>query len=317
MSTLTKAGQLFAAGKQAEAIECVRSAAGAGDGEALYALANWALFGLHGPRDLPAAHRFLKQAAARGYVAAERLRAVLVGNGTGCARDPDKASEMLEAIRSADPDADQQLSFSKTMRSEAEVADLPIEILSEGPSIRCIRSLLTEDECGYVVARAQPHLQPSSVIDPRTGRRMPHPFRTSTGMSFGPTLEDYVIHKLNRRIALVTGTEVGWGEPLHVLNYAPGQEYRPHIDALPGVTNQRHWTVLVYLNNVYEGGATRFEMTGLEFAGEVGDALIFRNVDDAGRPDLNTQHTGLPVTSGTKWLATRWIRQADYHPWMA
>ena len=134
-------------------------------------------------------------------------------------------------------------------------------------------------------------------------------------MSFGPLAEDRVIQLINERLAQVTGTTAEQGEPLHVLRYLPGQEYRPHVDALPGVANQRHWTVLVYLNQGYGGGATRFDLAGVEFAGREGDALVFRNVDAAGASDPRTRHAGLPVTEGIKWLATRWIRARRYHPW--
>lgn len=315
MSILDEAHRLAAAGRQAEAVAKIKEAARAGDGEALHALANWRLFGLHGPRDLAEAHRLLEQAAVGGYVEAVRLRATLIANGTGCRSDPQRAKAMLETIKGASPHAALQLALAEKMRSPADVAERTVEILSESPQIRCIRSLLSNEECGYVMQLAAPHLQPSFVIDPRSGRRIPHPIRTSSGMSFGPTQEDIVIHAINRRLADVTGTKVGWGEPLHILRYTPGQEYRPHVDTLPEEGNQRHWTVLVYLNEGYGGGETRFDLAGVEFAGREGDALIFRNVDESGRPDPATRHCGLPVTSGEKWLATRWIRQADYHPW--
>jgi prolyl 4-hydroxylase len=69
----------------------------------------------------------------------------------------------------------------------------------------------------------------------------------------------------------------------------------------------------LYLNDAYEGGATRFEARGIDFRGNAGDALIFSNVDEAGAPDSAARHAGLPVSSGVKWLATRWIRQRPYH----
>jgi prolyl 4-hydroxylase len=220
---------------------------------------------------------------------------------------------MLETIKGESPHAALQLACFEKMRGPADVAQRT-EILSESPQVRCVRGLLSEEQCGYVMQVAASHLQPSFVVDPRTGRRIPHPIRTSSGMSFGPTQEDIVIHGINRMLADITGTEVGWGEPLHILRYTPGQQYRPHVDTLPGEENQRHWTVLVYLNQGYGGGETRFDLAGLEFAGRQGDALIFRNVDESGGPDPATRHSGLPVTSGEKWLATRWIRQADYYP---
>lgn len=298
-----------------DAVALVERAAEGNDAEAQFALANWRLFGLNGPRDLKKAHELLRRAGDKGHVEALRTRAFLLNNGTGCTPDEKKAAKILGKIRGKDSFAALQLAFQDKMKSESEATRLPVETLSEAPRIKAVRGLLNAEECTYVMTMAKPSLEPSYVIDPRTGGRMPHPVRTSTGMSFGPTTEDLVIRRINRRLARVTGTRVEWGEPLHILNYAPGQEYRPHVDALPGVANQRHWTVLVYLNDGYGGGATRFDKIGVEFAGRAGDALIFHNVDEAGRGDPLTQHAGLPVTHGAKWLATRWIRQAPYHPW--
>jgi prolyl 4-hydroxylase len=315
MTILDQAHQLANAGRMGDAVALVERAAGAADAEAQYALANWRLFGLNGPRDLKKAHELLRRAGEQGHVEAQRTRAFLLNNGTGCTADEKKATKILARIRARDPYSALQLAFHDKMKSEGEISRLPVEILSDKPAIRAVRGLLNAEECRYVMTLAKSSLEPSYVIDPRTGGRMPHPVRTSTGMSFGPTTEDLVIRRINRRLARVTGTRVDWGEPLHILHYAPGQEYRPHVDALPGVANQRQWTVLVYLNDGYAGGGTRFDKLGIEFSGREGDALIFRNVDDEGRGEPMTQHAGLPVTQGAKWLATRWIRQAPYHPW--
>lgn len=315
MSILDDANRLAAAGRQQEAVELVRTAAAADDPEALFAIANWRLFALHGPRDLAEAHRLLDRARALGHVEATQLKATLVGNGTGCKSSLGKAAAILGSIRARDRYADTQLAFSARMRSDRDAARALVEVLCEKPQIRVIRGLLSADECRYLITLGGPHLQPSFVIDPRTGARMPHPVRTSSGMSFGPTLEDRVVNLINRRLAKVTRTEVEWGEPLHMLRYQPGEEYKVHMDALPGTANQRQWTVLLYLNDDYEGGATRFDAVGVEFRGELGDALIFRNIDESGEGDPASRHAGLPVTGGVKWLATRWIRQSPYHPW--
>jgi prolyl 4-hydroxylase len=98
------------------------------------------------------------------------------------------------------------------------------------------------------------------------------------------------------------------GEPLQVLRYVPGQEYRSHLDALPASQNQRVLTMLVCLNDGYEGGETSFVRTGLKWKGRKGDALLFRNAGEDERPDPSSQHAGLPVTRGTKIIASRWIR---------
>ena len=315
MSVMERARKLAQQGKHREAVASVGEAAEEGDIEALLTLAQWKLFGLYGPRDLASAHQLLGRAAAGGSDEAARTKALLIGNGTGCPSDPARAKELLADLRGRDPFVALQLDLLPSMMEFETALSLSAEELSEDPPVRIVRGLFVETECRYLMKLAEPALQPSSVIDPRTGRRIPHPVRTSAGMSFGPLEEDLVVHAINRRLAAVTGTDVSWGEPLHILRYSPGQEYKPHIDALPAVDNQREWTVLIYLNDGYEGGETLFTELDVTARGKTGDALIFRNILRDGRSDGRTRHAGLPVAAGTKWLATRWIRGAPYSPW--
>lgn len=302
MSVLAEAQRLARTGRRGEAVALVGKAADAGDAEALYALANWRLYGLFVPRDAAAAHPLLARAAAAGHAEAAHLRANLLASGTGCVADPDEALEQLRAI--GDEAAERQLGLLAAMAHRARAE----EVLSDDPPVRLVRALLSEAECAYLIALATPALRPSVIVDPATGRPKPDPVRTSDGMNFGPAQEDVVVTALNRRIAAVTATAYEAGEPLHILRYAPGQEYKPHLDALPGVSNQRAWTALVYLNGGYAGGETVFDLLGLSAKGEPGDCLVFRNVTDDGRGDPRTRHAGAPVTGGVKWLATRWIR---------
>ena len=306
MSVLQEAQRLFRGGRRAEAVALVEREAEAGDAEALFALANWRLYGVYVPRDPAAAHPLLERAAAAGDRAAARLRASLVASGTGCASDPALA---LELLRAADP-ADPQVALVEAMVEREGVA----EPLSDDPPVRLVRGLFSRDECDYLIALAAPALRPSVIVDPATGRATPDPVRTSDGMNFGPAQEDLVVSALNRRLAAATGTAYECGEPLHILRYAPGQEYKPHLDALPGVDNQRSWTALVYLNSGYEGGESVFPELGLSAKGDPGDCLVFRNVDAEGRGDPRTRHAGMPVTGGVKWLATRWIRERPFDP---
>lgn len=316
MSVIDEAARLNAAGRRREAVALVEQAAASGDAEALFAMANWRLFGLFGSRDLAAAHRLLDRAVERGFVEAVRTKAMLIGNGSGCVADPAKAAQLLQAIKDVDPYASLQLNFMDGMAPDCDFVAEGSETLCDAPVVKRFRAFLTSGECAYLTGLAEPHLRPSFVTNPQTGAQMPHPIRTSSGMSFGPTQEDLVIRRINERIARVSATLVDCGEPLHILRYTPGQEYKPHTDSMPGEANQRVWTVLIYLNDDYEGGETCFPKAGVEVRGAAGDALIFQNVTADGRPDPASLHAGLPVTAGVKWLATRWIRARPYHPWM-
>lgn len=312
MSILEQARALGRQGRHEEALACVEDAAHGGDAEALLAVGYWRLFGLHRSRDFAAAHDLFERAGAAGSAEAIRVRATLIGNGTGCPADPERARSLYQSIADRDPAAAAQLDLLGRMVSPAAAATQRSETLSEEPSVRLIRGLLSREECCYLVAQAEPELQLSYIDHPETGQRVLNPVRTSHGMSFGPAQEDLVVNAINRRIAAASATEPACGEPLHILCYRPGQEYRPHLDAIPGAANQRRSTVLVWLNEGYEGGETHFDQIGVTVRGKQGDALIYRNVLSDGRPDPRTRHAGLPVTNGVKWLATRWIRQAPY-----
>jgi prolyl 4-hydroxylase len=93
-----------------------------------------------------------------------------------------------------------------------------------------------------------------------------------------------------------------------VLRYGQTQEYRPHFDAIAGMDNPRVLTALVWLNDDYSGGETRFDELGIAERPGTGDMLVFSNTLADGSPDPRTRHSGAQVTSGIKYMASRWIR---------
>lgn len=312
MPLLEDMERINAAQGGAAAIDHVRRLADADDAEALLMRGEWRLWGAYLPQDLAGGYADIARAAALGDPGAAMAQANLLASGTGVASDFAAARAMLDVAAAHLPIAAEQAALLARMSDRLPPA---AQMLSADPPVFNVEALLDAEECAYLIARAEPRLQPSSVVDPVTGARIPHPIRTSDGTNFSPLDEDLVLHAINRRIAAATGTHVGQGEPLHVLRYRPGQEYRPHLDGLPAVRNQRVLTALVYLNDDYEGGETDFRLLHLRVRGQAGDALVFRNSDAQGRADPRTEHAGLPVSDGVKWLASRWIRGAPFHPW--
>jgi len=74
MDVIDQANRLVASGQRQAAVDLVRGAADAGDPNALFAVANWRLFGMYGPRDEAGAHVLLDRAVATGSTEATRLR---------------------------------------------------------------------------------------------------------------------------------------------------------------------------------------------------------------------------------------------------
>ena len=299
----------------AEAAALLIRAAAAGDRAAQAALAHWRIAGNIVRRDLSEARRLLGLAGSAGDAESALLHAYFLAAGTGGSDSWQEALAALTALAKRHPQAAAQLRLLRAMDLGPDGFPLrPIERrkLAEAPETAAAEGLLSDAECAYLTNAGEPALQPAVVVDPATGRMIPHPVRTSDGMQFGVYAEDLVVNAINRRIAAFSGTALDQGEPLQLLRYRPGGEYKPHMDALPAEPNQRILTVLVYLSGGYEGGETCFPRTGLTFRGKPGDALLFRNAGADGRADPLSLHAGMPVTRGTKYIATRWIRAGTF-----
>jgi prolyl 4-hydroxylase len=307
---------LVATGRIGEAYRLLVAQADASNPFALFILGIWRLAGQFVRRDLAASRDLFRRASEAGHPEAAKIYRAFVGSGVGGPADWPTALRLLERAAPVDSAARTQLSLIDRMQlsssGDPREPPPPGEQLSDRPLVHCVRKLFSRAECDFLIAEAQRWLAPSVIVDPQTGRQVQNPIRTSEGMAFPFTEENPAIHALNRRIAAATGTGVAQGEPLQVLRYRPGQEFKPHSDALTGDDNQRVLTVLIYLNRGYAGGETRFVRTGLTFRGEVGDALIFRNVDQDGRAEPLAQHAGLPVAQGEKYISTRWIRARGF-----
>ena len=186
----------------------------------------------------------------------------------------------------------------------------PIQIASSSPRIATINGFVAPAVCDWIVARARPMLAPAKVYDPGTGGYRQESVRDNSECHFLRKNSDLVLLALRARIAKAVELPVGAMDAPAVLHYTPGQRFLPHFDFLdtshPGhakqvaESGQRVLTLLLYLNDDYEGGETSFPALKWRYKGRKGDALLFWNVDTAGQPDRRTLHAGTAPTRGEK-----------------
>lgn len=313
-SPAEQAEALAGSGRVPEALLLLNRLAAANDKDALFKLGQWRLAGIRLPRDLAMARDFFRRAGAAGHGQAAAISVNFTANGTGGPSDWPVAIDQLRSLARTDKHAERQLQLVEKMplTAEGDPESVPEgEVLSEAPYVKLFSGAFTAEECAYLAEAAEPLFVPSFIVD-ASGRQVQHPVRTSDLSGFPWPLENPAIHALNRRLAGLSGTKVDQGEPLQVLRYRAGQEYKPHVDAVPGYANQRFLTMLVYLNDNYKGGETKFLKTGLTLKGKRGDALLFRNTNADGSTDEMAMHAGLPVKGGVKLLASRWIRESKF-----
>lgn len=109
-------------------------------------------------------------------------------------------------------------------------------------------------------------------------------------------------------------------EDLQVVRYRPGQYYNEHHDSCCDNNDkcyefvkrggQRMLTVLIYLNNDFEEGATYFPNLQLQLKASPGSAIVFHPLAiNSNKCHPLALHAGLPVKSGEKWVANIWFRQ--------
>lgn len=89
------------------------------------------------------------------------------------------------------------------------------------------------------------------------------------------------------------GVAVGLNERLRIYRYAGGQRFRWHTDGSfqRSADEWSAWTVLVYLNDGFEGGETSF--MGRDVTPSAGLAVAFPH---------RLEHSGQPVTRGVKYV---------------
>ncbi|MOA36101.1 hypothetical protein D3C78_1576050 [compost metagenome] len=69
-------------------------------------------------------------------------------------------------------------------------------------------------------------------------------------------------------------------------------------------------TLVIYLNEPEQGGATVFPEVPLQVVPQRGHAVFFSY--DRPHPTTRTLHGGAPVIRGEKWIATKWLRQRRF-----
>ena len=122
------------------------------------------------------------------------------------------------------------------------------------------------------------------------------------------------VDRVAARAAALFGLPRSCCETLQLVRYAsPAAFYKPHLDCLEEagqvlLGGQRVGTVLVYLNDVADGGATRFPALGLEVAPRELQAVAWANVRADGVPDVRARHEALPTTGELKVAVNCWVR---------
>ncbi|MGG0667042.1 2OG-Fe(II) oxygenase [Sporosarcina koreensis] len=190
------------------------------------------------------------------------------------------------------------------------ITDREIDIVArlEEPLVVVLGNVLSAEECNELINLSTDKMKRSKIGTTREENEL----RTSSSM-FIEESENDIVARVETRISTIMNIPIAHGEGLQILRYTPGQQYKAHHDFFSStnkvVNNNRISTLVMYLNDVEEGGETFFPQLNFSVSPKKGMAVYFEYFyNDQTLNDL-TLHGGAPVITGEKWVATQWMRK--------
>jgi prolyl 4-hydroxylase len=202
---------------------------------------------------------------------------------------------------------------------------MKLRLLHTSPPVLEIQNFLTQEECKAVQDVTVPRKDGESSKDAlqvgsATFSALATSKRTSTSWFCHYAQMPTLLAKANNML----GITIEQMEEPQIVRYRAGEEFSWHYDEIPATElengGQRIATLLLYLNDVENGGGTIFKHLKssdgkqLTMKPRVGSALLFFPAFADGRADDRTLHKGEVVVDTTKWITQMWIHQRAYRP---
>ncbi|CAG9772637.1 unnamed protein product [Ceutorhynchus assimilis] len=198
-----------------------------------------------------------------------------------------------------------------------KIAPFKVEEANLEPDLFIFHDVMSDDEIATIKRLAQPRFQRATVQNSRTGELEVAHYRISKS-AWLKNEEHKHIAAVSQRVEDMTGLTMKTAEELQVVNYGIGGHYDPHFDfARREETNSfknlnsgnRIATVLFYMSDVAQGGATVFPVARAAIWPKKGTAAFWYNLFPSGDGDRRTRHAACPVLAGSKWVCNKWIHE--------
>ena len=190
------------------------------------------------------------------------------------------------------------------------MTDREIDIVArlEEPLVVVLGNMLSHEECDELIRLSMDRMKRSKIGAAREVNEQ----RTSSG-TFIEENENAIVARVEKRISAVMNIPIEHGEGLQILQYTPGQEYKAHFDFFSSTSkaanNNRISTLVMYLNDVEEGGETFFPNLNFTVMPKKGMAVYFEYFYNDQTLNELTLHGGAPVITGEKRVATQRMRK--------
>jgi len=181
-----------------------------------------------------------------------------------------------------------------------------------------IKNFLSKEDCLEVMRMIDLNHQPSSVVE--GGYDISTISQTRTSSTCNLDHNNPTIQRIHNKIANFLGIDIAKGERLQGQLYEEGQYFKPHQDFFSGpaydkhclVSGNRTHTLMIYLNDGFEGGGTNFLNLNTIVTPEQGKAVSWENMSNGKCLD-SALHEGMPILKGKKYIITSWWREKTWN----
>jgi len=177
-------------------------------------------------------------------------------------------------------------------------------------------NFITEEEANHILAMAEYNYKDSTVIGTKSDG-----IRKS--QTYWLTKHDDIAKKIISRVCKIDGNNTDQCEDIQIVKYEPNGYYKQHHDSCCDDTKdcqefikdgQRISTMVIYLNDEFEGGATQFPNLNKDFKPKKYSGILFYPMNKKrDKCHNNSLHAGMPITSGQKYIANVWIRDKKFY----
>ena len=183
-------------------------------------------------------------------------------------------------------------------------------------------NVLTSEECEQIIELSKQNgLSQSHIVTDDSLSGYDNNFRKSD-QTWIPALSHPALQKLSELSVKLTQLPSENQEMVQIVRYEKGGKFDAHFDpCVKGESickqmnrdaGQRRSTLLVYLNDVSDGGETEFVNIGVKVKPEKGKAILFWSTDENENVIPESKHRGNELKSGEKWIATIWSHSRKY-----
>ena len=178
-------------------------------------------------------------------------------------------------------------------------------------------NFISQEEQQYIIKKATPEFEESTIVSGSDDS-----IRKSKTAWI--SREDKVVKQIIQRVCSKCNIPFNHSEKMQIVKYEPDGYYNEHWDAacddrpecieFEKNGGQRKVTMLIYLNDDFEGGETNFPKLEKKFKPQKYGGLLFYSLQSNKKHKCHpkAKHAGLPVKKGEKYICNVWLREKPY-----